>query len=55
MDLLRVVCHPDPWYLADSIRKTKYTRLEYGTRLSRLHTLDPTLALAFLRGSHSAT
>jgi hypothetical protein len=55
MDLLRVVRHPDPWYLAGSVRETKCTRLGYGTRLSRLHTLDPTLALAFPRGSHSAT
>jgi hypothetical protein len=33
----------------------KYTRLGYRTGLSRLHTLDLHLALAFLRSSHSAT
>jgi hypothetical protein len=41
MDLLRVVHRPDPQYSADSFRKVKCTCLEYGTRLSRLHTLDP--------------
>jgi hypothetical protein len=41
MDLLRVVCRPDPQYSVDSFRKAKCTRLGYGTRLSRLHTLDP--------------
>jgi hypothetical protein len=47
MDLLRVVHHPDLQYLAGSIREVKCTCLGYGTRLSRLHTLDPPLALAF--------
>jgi hypothetical protein len=46
MDLLRVVCRPDPQYSADSFRKTKCTRLGYGTRLSRLDTLDP-LSISF--------
>jgi hypothetical protein len=55
MVLLRGMRHPDPHYLAASVRETKCTRLGYGTRLSRLHTLDPPLALAFLRSSHSAT
>jgi hypothetical protein len=55
MVLLRVVHRLDPQYSADSFRKAKYTHLGYGTRLSRLHTLDPSLALAFPRGSHSAT
>jgi hypothetical protein len=55
MNLLRVVCRPDPQYSADSFRKAKCTRLGYGTRLSRLHTLDPPLALAFPMGGHSAT
>jgi hypothetical protein len=41
MDLLRVVCRPDPQYSPDSFRKAKCTRLGYGTRLSKLHTLDP--------------
>jgi hypothetical protein len=39
----------------DSVREAKCTRLGYGTRLSRLYTLDPLLALAFPRSSHSAT
>jgi hypothetical protein len=55
MDLLRVVRHLYPRYLAGSVREAKCTHLGYGTRLSRLHTLDPPLALAFTRGSHSAT
>jgi hypothetical protein len=55
MDLLRVMHHPDPQYSVDNFREAKCTRLGYGTKLSRLHTLDPPLALAFLRGSHSAT
>jgi hypothetical protein len=41
MDLLRVVCRSDPQYSTDSFRKAKCTRLGYGTRLSKLHTLDP--------------
>jgi hypothetical protein len=41
MALFRGMHHPDPQYLADSIREAKCTCLEYGTRLSRLHTLDP--------------
>jgi hypothetical protein len=55
MDLLRVVRRPEPQYSADSFREAKCTRLGYATRLSRLHTLDPPLALGFSRGSHSAT
>jgi hypothetical protein len=55
MDLLRVVRRSDPQYLADSFREAKCTRLGYESRLSKLHTLDPPLALAFPRGSHSAT
>jgi hypothetical protein len=57
MDLLRAVRRPDPQYSTDSFRETKCTCLRYGTRLSRLHTLDPPhpLALAFPRGSHSVT
>jgi hypothetical protein len=39
----------------DSIREAKCTRLGYRTRLSRLYTLDPPLALVFLRSCHSAT
>jgi hypothetical protein len=51
MDLLWVVHRPDPQYSADSFRKAMCTRLEYGIRLSRLHTLDPPLALAFSRAA----
>jgi hypothetical protein len=51
---LLVMCHPDPQYLAASVREAKYTRLGHGTRLGKLHTLDPPLALAFSRNSHSA-
>jgi hypothetical protein len=55
MVLLWGMRRPDPQYLAASVRVAKYTRLEYGTRLSKLHTLDPLLALAFLMSSHSTT
>jgi hypothetical protein len=54
MVLLRGMHRPDPQYLAASITEAKCTCLGYGSRLSRLHTLDPLLALAFLRSSHSA-
>jgi hypothetical protein len=37
-------------YLAISVREVRCTRLGYGTRLSKLHTLDPPLAIAVLRG-----
>jgi hypothetical protein len=49
------MCRSDPQYLLVNVREAKCTRLGYGTRLSWLYTLDPLLALAFLRGSHSAT
>jgi hypothetical protein len=39
----------------DSVREVKCKSLGYETKLSRLYTLDPSLALAFLRSSHSAT
>jgi hypothetical protein len=55
MVLLRRMHRLDPQYLAASVREAKCTRLGYGTRLSKLHTLDPPLALAFPRSSHSAT
>jgi hypothetical protein len=55
MAFFKGMCHPDPQYSAISVREAKYTCLGYKTRLSRLHTLDPHLALAFLRSSHSAT
>jgi hypothetical protein len=41
MVLLRGMHRLDPQYLAASIREAKCTRLGYGIRLSRLHTLDP--------------
>jgi hypothetical protein len=43
MALFRVICHSDPQYSVVSIREAKYTRLGYRTRLSRLHTLDPSM------------
>jgi hypothetical protein len=52
MVLLRSIHRPDPQYLAVSVRKAKCTHLGYGTRL---HTLDPLLALAFSRSNHSTT
>jgi hypothetical protein len=55
MDLLWGVRHPDPQYLAGSIREAKCACLGYGDRLSRLHTLVPQLALAFPWSSHLAT
>jgi hypothetical protein len=55
MVLLRGMCRPDPQYLPGSVREAKCTCLGYGIRLSRLHTLDPPLALAFPRNIHSAT
>jgi hypothetical protein len=55
MVLLRGMRRPDPYYLVASVREAKCTCLGYETRLSKLHTLDPPLALAFLRSSHSAT
>jgi hypothetical protein len=39
----------------DSVREAKCTRLGYEIRLSRLHTLDLPLALAFLMSNPSAT
>jgi hypothetical protein len=44
-----------PQYSVVSVMEVKFTRFGYRIRLSRLHTLDPHLALAFLRSSHSAT
>jgi hypothetical protein len=41
-----------PILSCDSVREAKCTQLGYGTRL---YTLDPLLALAFPRSSHSAT
>jgi hypothetical protein len=41
MVLLRGMRHPDPQYLASSVKEKKCTRLGYGTRLSWLDTLDP--------------
>jgi hypothetical protein len=39
--LLRGMRRPDPQYLTASVREAKCTHLGYGTRLIRLHTLDP--------------
>jgi hypothetical protein len=47
MALLRGMHHPDPQYSAVSVGEAKYTRLGYRTRLSRLHTLDPTFSINF--------
>jgi hypothetical protein len=55
MVLSRGMRRPGPQYLDDKVREVKYTRLGYGSRLSRLHTLGSPLAQAFLRGNHSAT
>jgi hypothetical protein len=41
MVLFRGMHRSDPKYLAVSVREAKYTRLGYGTKLSRLETLDP--------------
>jgi hypothetical protein len=53
--LFRDMCHPDPQYSAPIVRKVKCTCLGCGTRLSRLHTLDHPLALAFLGSIRSTT
>jgi hypothetical protein len=55
MALFMGMHRPDPQYLAVSVKEVKYTRLGYRIRLSRVHTLDPHLALAFLKSSHSTT
>jgi hypothetical protein len=55
MTLFSGMCHLDPQYSAVSDREAKYTCLGYRARLSRLHTLDPHLALGFPRSSHLAT
>jgi hypothetical protein len=54
MVLFRGMCHPNPQYSAANIREAKCTRLGYGIRLSRLHTLNSPLALAFPGSSRSA-
>jgi hypothetical protein len=38
---------PDLQYSAVSVREAKYTRLGYKTRLSKLHTLDPSFSISF--------
>jgi hypothetical protein len=55
MVLFRGMRRPDLQYSAASVREEKCARLGYGTRLSRMHTLDPPLALTFWRRSHLAT
>jgi hypothetical protein len=55
MVLLKGMHRLDPQCLAASFKEAKCTRLGYGIRLSRLHTLDSPLALAFPRSSHLAT
>jgi hypothetical protein len=52
-DLVQGHVPSGPQYSA--VSEAKYTRLWYRTRLSRLHTLDPHLALSFPRSSHPAT
>jgi hypothetical protein len=47
MALFRDMCCPDPQYSVASIREAKCTHIGYEVRLSRLHTLDAPLALAF--------
>jgi hypothetical protein len=42
-----VMHHPDLQYSAASIREVKCARLAYGTRLSRLHTLNPPIGIDF--------
>jgi hypothetical protein len=49
------MCRPDPQYSATSVMEAKCICLGYRTRLSWLYTLDPQLALAIPRSSHSAT
>jgi hypothetical protein len=53
--LFKGMCRLSPQYLAASVREAKCTRLGYRTKLSRLYTLDPLLALAFPGSSHSGT
>jgi hypothetical protein len=55
MALFRGMRCLEPQYSTVSVREAKYTRLGYKTRLSRLYTMNPHLALAFLRSSHSVT
>jgi hypothetical protein len=40
---------PGLQYSTVSVRKAKYTRLGYRTRLSRLHTLDPPFSINFFK------
>jgi hypothetical protein len=47
LTLFRGMRHPNPEYSAVSVREAKYTRLEYRTSLSRLHTLDPPFSISF--------
>jgi hypothetical protein len=49
MVLFRGMRHPDPQYLAVSVKEAKYTYLGYNTRLSRLHTLDPPFSISFCK------
>jgi hypothetical protein len=53
MALFRGMCYSGPLVLScDSVREAKCTRLGYETKLSRLYTLNPPLAVAFSRSSH---
>jgi hypothetical protein len=54
MALFRGMCRSDPQYSAIGVREVKYICLGYRTRLSRLHTLNPHLVLAFPRSDNSA-
>jgi hypothetical protein len=47
MALFRGMCRPDPQYSVVNVREARYTHLGYMTRLSRLHTLDPSFSIRF--------
>jgi hypothetical protein len=47
MVLFGGMCYPDPQYSTASVRDAKCTHLGYGTRLSRLHTMDTPTSIGF--------
>jgi hypothetical protein len=55
MDPYRGVRHSVLQYLADRVREAECERLVYMTRLSKLHTPDPPLAIAFPWGAFGNT